>query len=131
MFIYSDLNGDHLVGGANDINRLNGANFNLRPRVMTDETGEIIGIQGGELSLEKSFGFISNLRAAAAEETLRKSQKQSAQLKKSFKPAKTLHRTTSQQVSASRDTKHAFDVLLRDLDAMKTKQTQFMKAWRS
>src|SRR5664280_675886 len=126
MFIYSDLNGDHLVGGAQDINRLNGANFNLRPRIMTDESGQIVGVQGGELSLEKSFGIISNLRAAAAEETLRKSQQQQATLKKSFKQQKPLHRTYAQQASASRDTKHAFDGLLRDLDSMRSAQSQHM-----
>ncbi len=128
MFIYSDHNGDHMVEGARDINRLNGENFNLRPRVMIDETGEIIGIQGGELSLEKSFGIISNLRAAAAEETLRKSQKKEATLKKSFKPTAPLHRTYTQQASASLANKAGFTRLLNELDTMRRDQNQFMKA---
>ncbi len=130
MFIYSDHNGDHIVGGAQDIQRLNGANFNLAPKIMTDETGQIVAIQGGELSLIKSMGIIEGLKVQAAEEVLRKSQKQSAQLlKKSFKPSATIRRTTAQQDAASRANKEGFTRLLANLDAMKAKQTQFMKAW--
>ena len=128
MFIFSDHNGDHLVGGAQDINRLNGANFNLRPRIMTDETGAVVGLQGGEMSLEKSFGIISNLKKQAAEEGLRKSQKQAATLRKSFKPAAPLTRTYAQQVSASRANQVGFTKLLAELDSIRSAQSQFMKS---
>jgi len=80
------------------------------------------------MSLLKSMGIIENLKVQAAEEVLRKSQKQSAQLRKSFKPAKPLHRTNAQQDAASFATRHAFDGLLRELDTMKHNQNQFMKA---
>ena len=129
MFIYSDHNGDHMVNGADDINRLSGIVPNWRPKIVTDESGAVIGVQGGELELTKSFGIIANLKKQAAEETLRKSQQQQATLKKSFKAVKPLHRTISQQASASRANKEGFTRLLADLDAMKAKQTQFMKAW--
>lgn len=69
--IFSDINGDHLVEGANDIHRLSGANFNLRNIVMTDETGAVVGVQGGTCSLQKSMPVITALK----ERALLKSQK--------------------------------------------------------
>jgi len=127
MFVYSNSTGDHLCHGMQDMRKADGFQTNYANRVITDEEGQIVAVSGGSMSIEKSEPLIKAMR----EEILRKSQKEAEQLRKAFKPSAPIRRTTVQQVSASRDTKHAFDVLLRDLDAMRAKQTQFMKAWRS
>jgi hypothetical protein len=128
MFIYSNETGNHPCEGIADMRKADGFATNYAPRIVFDEEGALVGLQGGELELSKSFSLIANLKKQAAEEILRKSQQQQATLKKSFKQQKPLHRTYAQQASASRDTKHTFDGLLRELDAMKQSQNLFMKA---
>jgi len=126
MFVYSNSTGNHLCAGMEDMRKADGFPTNYANRVITDEEGQIVAVSGGSMSLEKSEPLIKAMR----EDILMKSQKQAATLKKSFKQAKPLHRTTAQQASASRDTKHAFDGLLRELDDMKHTQKQFMtKVW--
>lgn len=128
MFIYSNSTGNHPCEGIADMRKADGFATNYAPRIVTDEEGEIVGLQGGELELTKSFGIIANLKKQHAEEVLRKSQRQAATLKKSFKQAKPLHRTYQQQNAASFANKAGFTKLLNELDEMKRDQNKFMKA---
>ncbi len=127
MFIYSNETGDHLCHGMQDMRKADGFATNYAPKIVFDEEGALVGVQGGELSLEKSFGIIENLKTQHAEEILRKSQREAALLKKSFKQQKPLHRTVSQQASASRANQAGFTKLLAELDSMRSAQSQLMK----
>jgi hypothetical protein len=62
VILYSDINGTHVCGGTADIQRLQGVDTRLRNIVATDESGQIIGVQGGELSLQKSTQLIKSMR---------------------------------------------------------------------
>jgi len=121
MFIYSNATGSHICGGLEDMRKADGYATNYANRIIVDEEGELVGVSGGSMDLVKSMGLIANLKKQAAEEVLRKSQ-QSAQLKKSFKQAKPLHRTRTQQIAASMDNKAGFTKLLAELDGMRSAQ---------
>jgi len=128
MFMYSNSTGNHLCGGMEDMRKADGYATNYAPRIVFDEEGALVGVQGGSLELTKSFGIIANLKTQREEEILRKSQKKSETLKKSFKPARPLHRTISQQNAASRANQAGFTKLLATLDEMQRDQNKFMKS---
>lgn len=117
--------------GMEDMRKADGYVTNYAPKIVFDEEGALVGVQGGSMELVKSMGIIENLKKQHAEEILRKSQKKSETLKKSFKQAKPLHRTRTQQIAQSMDNKAFFTKLINELDEMKSAQNQFMKAWRS
>jgi hypothetical protein len=125
MFIYTNSTGNHVCQGMDDLQKAEGANFDLSPMIVSDESGAVIGVQTKHCTWQDSIPLIKAMRD---EDVMLKAQTEQAQLRKAFRPAQPLHRTSSQQAAASRSNQAGFTRLLSELDTMKRNQNQFMKA---
>lgn len=115
MFLYTNKFGqDVLCHGTDDMRKADGVNLDLAKMVVHDEEGQLIGIQGGSLSLQKSMTMIKSLREG---EALMKA-KQPSVMKKSFAPSMSSGKTEMLKKSFSSGMAN----LHRQMDAIRRMQ---------